>query len=292
MLAKEGDGTARVAFTTPGGESIVAVANRLGEVPLPPYIRRRHTEDERRLDLERYQTVYADRAHQVAVAAPTAGLHFTPELLARLAADGVRVADLTLHVGLGTFRPITTETIEQHSIHARVYELPAETQRLLSAPAAAAASPWARRPCARSRISWPATAAPLDRPYRIAETDLFIHPPRAFRGVDVLITNFHQPRSTLLCLVAAFLTPGFDRRHRVDQGNLRRGHRPRVPVLQLRRRHADPLIGQSSPRPALRPTKGRIQGGSARTNSSGLKKVSIRRREKLLAVKSSTRRTY
>jgi S-adenosylmethionine:tRNA ribosyltransferase-isomerase len=205
VLAKEGDGAARVAFTTPGGESIVAVANRLGEVPLPPYIPRRRTGDERRLDLERYQTVYADRAHQVAVAAPTAGLHFTPELLAGLAAGGLRFADLTLHVGPGTFRPITAETIEQHVIHREVYELPPETQSLLFQPGGRRVA--VGTTTVRSVEDFLSRhASPLDRPC-LVETDLFIHPPRAFRGVDALITNFHQPRSTLLCLVAAFLTP-------------------------------------------------------------------------------------
>ena len=131
VLGKEDDGVARVAFTTPRGETIAAVANRLGEVPLPPYILRHHTAEERRLDLECYQTVYADWSHQVAVAAPTAGLHFTPDLLARLAAGGVRFADVTLHVGLGTFRPISTDTVEEHAIHREIYELPVETQRQL-----------------------------------------------------------------------------------------------------------------------------------------------------------------
>ena len=213
VLAKEGDGAARVAFTTPGGESIVAVVNRLGVVPLPPYIRRRHTEDERRLDRERYQTVYADRAHQVAVAAPTAGLHFTPELLADLAADGVRFADLTLHVGLGTFRPITAATIEQHVIHRETYELPPETQRLLFDPGSgrrlAVGTTTVRSVEDFLSAHQAPTALSLSKGSpRIVETDLFIHPPRAFRGVDALITNFHQPRSTLLCLVAAFLAPG------------------------------------------------------------------------------------
>ena len=207
VLAKEGDGVARVAFTTTGDESIVTVANRLGEVPLPPYIHRHHTADERRLDLERYQTVYADRARQVAVAAPTAGLHFTPELLARLAAGGVRFADGTLHVGLGTFRPIAAATVEHHVIHREAYELPVETQRLL----------FATGPGRRIAVGTTTVRSiedflarhrePLAGPH-MAETELFIYPPRAFRGVDALITNFHQPRSTLLCLVAAFLTPG------------------------------------------------------------------------------------
>ncbi|OHE88196.1 MAG: hypothetical protein A3G75_09200, partial [Verrucomicrobia bacterium RIFCSPLOWO2_12_FULL_64_8] len=135
VRAKTADGVVRVAFTTAGGESITAVANRLGLMPLPPYIHRRHTVGERRLDLERYQTVYADRTQQVAVAAPTAGLHFTPELLERLADAGMRFADLTLHVGLGTFRPIATPNIEEHIIHRELYELPPATQELLFAPA-------------------------------------------------------------------------------------------------------------------------------------------------------------
>ena len=207
VVAKADDGTARVAFATPDGQLIAAVANRIGEMPLPPYIHPRHLASERRLDLERYQTVYADRARQVAVAAPTAGLHFTPELLARLAAAGVRTADLTLHVGLGTFRPITTETIEAHAVHRETYELPAETQRLLFAPVGGrriAVGTTAVRTLEDflGRHAAPQAAA------AVAETELFIHPPRAFRGVDALITNFHQPRSTLLCLVAAFLAPG------------------------------------------------------------------------------------
>jgi S-adenosylmethionine:tRNA ribosyltransferase-isomerase len=213
VLTKEGDGAARVAFTTTGGESITSAANRLGEVPLPPYIHRQHTADERRLDLERYQTVYADRAHQVAVAAPTAGLHFTPELLARLAAGGVRFADVTLHVGPGTFRPITTATVEEHVIHRETYELPPETQRLLFAPGNGRRLAVGTTTVRSVEDFLSAHQAPMTlslaqgSPY-IAEADLFIYPPRAFRGVDALITNFHQPRSTLLCLVAAFLTPG------------------------------------------------------------------------------------
>jgi S-adenosylmethionine:tRNA ribosyltransferase-isomerase len=207
VLAKHDDGTARVAFTTPGGESITAVANRLGGVPLPPYIHRRHTKDERRLDLERYQTVYADHAQQVAVAAPTAGLHFTPELLALIASAGGRFADVTLHVGLGTFRPIATETIEQHAIHREVYELPVTTQRQLFAAGGGRRIAVGTTTVRSVEDFLTRHSEPLNGPH-IAETDLFIHPPREFRGVDALITNFHQPRSTLLCLVAAFLTPG------------------------------------------------------------------------------------
>jgi len=136
VLAKQDDGTALVRFTTPAGEPITAVANRLGDVPLPPYIERHGTAAERVADLERYQTVYADRARQVAAAAPTAGLHFTPELLARLTADDIHTAEVTLHVGLGTFQPIATATIEAHPIHREIYELPIATQRALFPPLA------------------------------------------------------------------------------------------------------------------------------------------------------------
>ncbi len=203
---KTGDGLARVSFAVDDGSDILAVANRRGEMPLPPYIAGRHTDAERQLDRERYQTVYADRAHQVAAAAPTAGLHFTPELLAQLAAAGVGFADLTLHVGLGTFRPITTENIEAHAIHREVYKLPVAAQCALFAPA-------------QRRVAVGTTAvraiedfltghaAALEADF-LGEAGIFIHPSHAFRGIDALITNFHQPRSTLLCLVAAFLAPG------------------------------------------------------------------------------------
>src|SRR5690606_36330724 len=99
VLEKLEDGSAIVRFTTPDGQPITAVANRVGEVPLPPYIERTAHDTRREQDLERYQTIYADRARQVAVAAPTAGLHFTPELLQTLTGAGVRTADVTLHVG-------------------------------------------------------------------------------------------------------------------------------------------------------------------------------------------------
>jgi S-adenosylmethionine:tRNA ribosyltransferase-isomerase len=205
VQGKTNDGLVRVAFVT-AHDDILAVANRIGEMPLPPYIGERHSEAERLLDRERYQTVYADRSQQVAAAAPTAGLHFTPELLARLAAQEIGFADLTLHVGLGTFRPITTEIIEDHEIHREVYEISAATQQALFAV-----------PGRRIAVGTTAVrsiedfltghSAPTGRDL-LAAAGLFIHPPRPFRGVDALITNFHQPRSTLLCLVAAFLAPG------------------------------------------------------------------------------------
>jgi S-adenosylmethionine:tRNA ribosyltransferase-isomerase len=202
---KTGDGTARVEFTTTGGD-ILEVANRIGEMPLPPYIERHHDESERLFDRERYQTVYADRGHQVAAAAPTAGLHFTPELLAQLARQGVTFADLTLHVGLGTFRPIMSDNIEDHAIHREAYEIAPATQRALLAP------PGRRIGVGTTSVRTiedflTTHTSPTNRDF-VGEAGLFIYPPRTFRGVDALITNFHQPRSTLLCLVSAFLAPG------------------------------------------------------------------------------------
>jgi S-adenosylmethionine:tRNA ribosyltransferase-isomerase len=209
--SREEDGSAVVRFTTTNGEPVTAAANRLGEVPLPPYITREGAAGPvatRELDRERYQTVYAARERQVAVAAPTAGLHFTPELLEQLNAAGVRAADVTLHVGLGTFRPISTETIEEHPIHREVYELPPATRRLLRDPGGG------RRiavgtTTVRTVEDYLARAATDDGEGTfVAEAGIYLYPPRTFAGVDGLITNFHQPRSTLLCLVAAFLAPG------------------------------------------------------------------------------------
>ena len=202
---KRDDGTARVAFTTADLGGITAVANRLGRMPLQPYITRDATDTRSPADHERYQTVYADRARQVAVAAPTAGLHFTPELLATLAAAGATFAEVTLHVGLGTFRPIATAHIEDHPIHREIYELPVATQIALFRPPGRRIA--VGTTTVRSVEDFLATHdAPRPAPH-VAEAGLYIYPPRPFRGVDALITNFHQPRSTLLCLLAAFLTP-------------------------------------------------------------------------------------
>ncbi len=209
---KTGDGLVRVAFATKAGD-ILAVANRIGEMPLPPYIAGRQGDEDHKLDRQRYQTVYADHSQQVAVAAPTAGLHFTEELLGQLAAQGIAFADLTLHVGLGTFRPIATTNIEDHAIHCEVYEIGAATQRALFAiPGRRIA---VGTTSVRTIEDFMEKQGSFLKPGDLSsvalakeEAGIFIYPPTQFRGVDALITNFHQPRSTLLCLVAAFLTPG------------------------------------------------------------------------------------
>jgi S-adenosylmethionine:tRNA ribosyltransferase-isomerase len=215
IVAREPDGSAVVRFTTPNAEPITSVANRLGDVPLPPYIDRRDDDApadhaaQRAFDLERYQTVYADRARQVAVAAPTAGLHFTPELLGTLGTQGIRFSDITLHVGLGTFKPISTATVEEHAIHREIYELPAAAQRALFPPLAGRRIAVGTTSVRAIEDFLSAHDAPLPNDATCArEAAIFIYPPRQFRGVDALITNFHQPRSTLMCLVASFLAPG------------------------------------------------------------------------------------
>jgi len=207
VRAKQVDGVALVEFTPQRPEnSMVQIANRCGQMPLPPYINREKSDDRQQVDLERYQTIYADKSRQVAVAAPTAGLHFTPEVLASVAQLGVEINEVTLHVGLGTFRPVTTELITDHEIHREIYEIPVATQKTICTNG-------------RRRIAVGTTSVraiedfrskhetPLDHPH-LAEADIFIYPPRLFAGVDGLITNFHQPRSTLLCLLASFLAPG------------------------------------------------------------------------------------
>jgi S-adenosylmethionine:tRNA ribosyltransferase-isomerase len=200
------DGSALVQLVAKGGGSVADVANRSGDVPLPPYIARADG-SQRERDRERYQTVYADGARQVAVAAPTAGLHFTPGLLARIGEKGVRTADLTLHVGLGTFRPIATPAVEEHPIHSEVYEIPDATQRALFPPLSGRRVAVGTTSVRSIEDFLSRHEAPLGRAH-MADASLFIYPPRTFRGVDALLTNFHLPRSTLLCLVAAFLTPG------------------------------------------------------------------------------------
>ncbi len=178
------------------------VMERAGHVPLPPYVQR--ADDER--DAARYQTVYARSPG--AVAAPTAGLHFTPELLARLAQLGVAQAALTLHVGPGTFQPVKSECIEEHVLQPERYVLPPETVAAVRAARARGGRIVAvGTTVVRVLESCVAPQGVAERGELAAgsgSTDLFLHPGKRFRVVDALLTNFHLPRSTLLMLVCAF----------------------------------------------------------------------------------------
>jgi len=177
----------------------ISALGQIGHVPLPPYIRRDHSAPEPE-DAERYQTVYARRPG--AVAAPTAGLHFTESLLGRIQAGGVRIATVTLHVGAGTFRPVTTERLEDHPMHAEHYALDADNARIINDTIASGrrviavgtTSVRTLESTAHGRRVQPGSGA----------TSLFICPGFQFQITDAMLTNFHLPRSTLLALVAAF----------------------------------------------------------------------------------------
>ena len=174
---------------------------KYGHVPLPPYI----TRADQASDEERYQTVYANESGSVA--APTAGLHFTPELLDRLAAKGVKRADVVLHVGAGTFKPVDTEHPADHVMHEEPFSLPKRTADILNATRRDGGKIWA---IGTTSVRTLESAIADDGIFRekSADTRIFIRPPYEFRAVDRLITNFHLPRSTLIMLVAAFA--GYD----------------------------------------------------------------------------------
>ena len=193
---------------------------RLGHVPLPPYIDR----DDEVADRERYQTVFAK--HPGAIAAPTAGLHFTPEIVEHIQQRGAEICELTLDVGLGTFQPIHSETLEGHAMHAESYEISEETaDRIYNARAAGRPILAVGTTVVRALEAAALRAVELDSSRLLsagkAEAQLFIFPGFRFRVVDALLTNFHLPRSTLLALVCAL--GGRDRvlgayRHAVDAG--------------------------------------------------------------------------
>ena len=199
VVALAGDGRRRVRFSEP----IEPHLERLGHVPLPPYIRR----PDQPADRERYQTVYARRPG--AIAAPTAGLHFSDELLAALDGVGIERAALTLHVGIGTFKPVTAPLVSDHRMDRERYEISEET-----AAAVARARAGGRRVVAvgttvvraleGAAAAAAAAAANGEVPAGAGTTDLFITPGFRFQVVDALLTNFHLPRSTLLMLVSAF----------------------------------------------------------------------------------------
>ncbi|MEX0935877.1 MAG: tRNA preQ1(34) S-adenosylmethionine ribosyltransferase-isomerase QueA [Gemmatimonadota bacterium] len=187
-----------------------------GRVPLPPYLER----EEEPLDRERYQTVYA--RDPGSVAAPTAGLHFTPRLIERLTERGVGIAKITLHVGPGTFRPVEAETLEGHRMHREVWKISPEAADQIRRTRAGDGRVWA---VGTTVVRTLESAAAEDGGVRPGEgsTSLFIVPGFRFRVIDGLITNFHLPRSTLLMLVAAFA--GYERTMEAYRHAVRKGYR-------------------------------------------------------------------
>jgi len=202
----------RLLTDAPAREAIA----RHGHVPLPPYIERSDAAS----DVERYQTVYA--REEGSVAAPTAGLHFTPELLARLEARGVRRAELVLHVGAGTFKPVEVEDPAEHAMHEESYEVTDDAARALSETRSRGARVWA---VGTTTLRTLETVVRPDGSYASGrgETRIFIRPPTVVRGADRLVTNFHLPRSTLLMLVAAMA--GYELTMRAYQEAVRDGYR-------------------------------------------------------------------
>jgi S-adenosylmethionine:tRNA ribosyltransferase-isomerase len=174
---------------------------KYGHVPLPPYITRADEEE----DAGRYQTVYANETGSVA--APTAGLHFTAEMLEKLSAKGVKRADVLLHVGAGTFKPIEVEHPADHVMHEESFLLPRRSADILNETRSSGGKIWA---VGTTSVRTLETAISDDGTFaeRSGETRIFIRPPYQFRAVDHIVTNFHLPRSTLLMLVAAFA--GYD----------------------------------------------------------------------------------
>jgi S-adenosylmethionine:tRNA ribosyltransferase-isomerase len=192
------DGKVRVVLRFRG--DLARLLEEHGQMPLPPYIRREEGQSED--DRQRYQTVYAENPG--AVAAPTAGLHFTPELLARIQAKGVRIAQVTLHVGYGTFAPVRVEDIREHAIHAEYLKVSEETAVLVNETRATGGRVWAVGTTSVRALEF--AAKDTGRVCaRSGFCDLYIYPGYQFRVVDNLITNFHLPQSSLLFLVSALV---------------------------------------------------------------------------------------
>lgn len=215
VLEAGSNGNYRVHFNLKQKESVTDLTERLGSLPLPPYIERVKDDNRLKQDNKRYQTVYADFNKRIAVAAPTAGLHFTPELITSLQSTGARFFDLTLQVGLGTFHPIQVENIEDHPIHHESYEIPARSlaelkqthggMRVAVGTTSVRSIEDALRRLKLAHQKGVSASGTFQ-----AKAEVYIYPPTYFAGVDAMITNFHLPRSTLLCLVSAFLSPGSD----------------------------------------------------------------------------------
>ena len=197
VAAKDEEGA--IVITACCGDKVEAIMTRHGAMPIPPYIASTRPADDR--DFSDYQTVYAKT--EGAVAAPTAGLHFTPELLERLTARGVRSTFVTLHVGAGTFLPVNTENISDHELHAEWYEISEDAARISNACRAEGGRLIA---VGTTSLRVLETAAREDGLIEARQglTKIFIKPTHHFRSADMLMTNFHLPKSTLFMLVCAF----------------------------------------------------------------------------------------
>lgn len=193
VIEKKEEGIVRVKFTYQG--IFLEILDKLGEMPLPPYIH------EKLEDKNRYQTVYAKVLGSAA--APTAGLHFTKELLEKLKQKGVIITNVTLHVGLGTFRPVEVEDVTKHHMHSEFYQMSEETADILNL-----AKKEHRRIIAVGTTSTRTLETIMHKYHKFkachGNTDIFIYPGFEFQAIDCLITNFHLPKSTLIMLVSAF----------------------------------------------------------------------------------------
>ena len=195
VLEAVDDGQRMVRFSSPA--SFLETLEQVGHVPLPPYIRR----DDQPFDKDRYQTVYA--SNPGAVAAPTAGLHFTEETFADLTARDIEVCGVTLHVGPGTFLPVRSENLQAHRMHAEAYDIPFQAAERINNARAEGRRIIALGTTVTRTLEHAVDANGLLQAGQ-GETDLFIKPGHSFRMVDALVTNFHLPKSTLLVLVSAF----------------------------------------------------------------------------------------
>jgi len=201
VTAVNDEGHRRLQFS--GTENLFQELDQLGELPLPPYIERHGELPD---DRERYQTVFAQTAGSVA--APTAGLHFTPEILEKIRVLGVKICYVTLHVGAGTFLPVKAENITDHKMHAERFDVGEETVRTVNAAKKSGHRIIAIGTTALRTLETVARQnAGIINVYN-SKTDIFIFPPARFQVVDALLTNFHLPESTLLMLVSAFAAPG------------------------------------------------------------------------------------
>ena len=194
ILNREQDATRIIEFPDLDEIALNQLLDNHGNIPLPPYIRRKDNE----LDRERYQTIYAH--NKGSVAAPTAGLHFDKNLLSEIIRKGATLAELTLHVGLGTFQPVKTEQVEDHPMHSEQFDLPLESaETIQNARRVIAVGTTCVRTLEHIALQH---AAPLQ--HTKGSTNIFITPGFQFQAVDAMLTNFHLPRSTLLMLVSAF----------------------------------------------------------------------------------------